>query len=182
MAATGVVEHGAGPRRPVGKERVRAGDERPQPRFHAGFFRRRLVDAEDIFGRQLSRQFLIGWREGGGGLVLQFDDPAGRTGLVQNLFQEQRDPPLALLEAAHQQGGEGDQAGTGLPLGYACRKFAAGADRTTRTDQPVQLVFGDQRLDLRNLPDLMPQGLGIGAGVLAARRLTGVPPLSLFGR
>jgi hypothetical protein len=96
-------------------------------------------------------------------LILQLDDPAGRTGLVEHLFQEHRHSPLTLFEAAHEQGSQGHQPRSGLALGNAGGQLAAGAFPAARADQPMQLVFRHQRLDFRNLPDLVPQRLRVDA-------------------
>ena len=124
---------------------------------------RRFVDAQHRFDRQLCGQFFVGRREGNRRLMLQLDDPARRAGLIQHLFQEQRHAALALLEAAHQQGRQSDQPRPGLPLRHTGRQLATGGDTTLGAVQPVQLIFGDDRLDLGNLPDLMPQRLWVAA-------------------
>lgn len=102
--------------------------------------------------------------EGGRSLVLQLDHSTRRARLIQQLFQEQRHPPLALLETAPQQGGQRDPSRSSRTWGHAHRKLAAGAGQAIATGQPVQLLFRHHRLDLRKLPDLMPQWLRVGVG------------------
>ena len=97
-----------GARGPQRKDRVGVGDEDPQPGLEPGFLRRRFVDAQNVFGRQLLSQFLVGRREGGRRLILQLDHPTRRAGLIEHLFQKQGHPPLALLETAHEQSGQGE--------------------------------------------------------------------------
>ena len=179
------LKYRGGPRGPQGKERVGVGDEGPQPRFGLRFLGRRLVDTQHRLGRQLCRQFLVGGPQGGRRLLLQFHHPARRARLVQDLFQEQRHAALALFEAPHEQRDEGDQLRTRLAGGHAGRQLAAGAGRATRTHQPMQLIFGHMRLDGGNLPDLMPQRLGVAASqplaaTTARRRLDGDHVLALL--
>ncbi|MDP3138810.1 MAG: hypothetical protein Q8N17_21060 [Burkholderiaceae bacterium] len=81
--------------------------------------------------------------------------------MVQHLFEEQRDSPLTLLGAAHQQRREGHQPRSGLTLRHAGGKFAAGARRAAGAGQPMLLVFGDELLDLGQVPDLIPPRLRI---------------------
>jgi hypothetical protein len=94
--------------------------------------------------------------------------------LIQDIFQKQRHSPLALPEAAHEQDRQGDESWSGLAVRHSRRKFGAGARPTTRADQSMPLVFRDQRLDLGNFPDLVPQRFR----VTASERFT-TPPTCL---
>src|SRR5207253_10727947 len=72
-------------------------------------------------------------------------------------------PAFGLPEAGHQQSAERDQARTRLAGRNAAGQGATGR-ATTAADQSVPLVFGDNRLDLRQFPNLMAEGFRIGAG------------------
>jgi hypothetical protein len=107
--------------------------------------------------------------------------------LIEHLFQEQRHSALALLEASHEQCRERHQPRSGLALGHTGRKFATGRFLAARASQPMQLVLRHFRLDLGNLPDLVSQWFGVGAGKrlatpTATLRLEGDDRLTLIGR
>ena len=150
-------EDRGGPRTSQREHRIGAGDERPQPRLLPGFLRRRFVDPQHWFGRQLGREFFVGRRQRGRRLILQLDHPTRGTGLIQDLFQEQGHAPFALFEAAHEQGHQRDQPRSGGALGHPRRKLSARGCATAGTGQAVTLIFDHQRLDLRQVPDLVPQ-------------------------
>jgi len=158
------LEDRRGPRGSQREDRLCARDKGPQPRFELRLFRRRFVDTQHRFGRQLGRQFVIDRRERGRRLILQLDHPAPGARLIQHLLQKQRHPPLALFEAAHQQRGQRDQPGTGLTERHTGRKFSAGEDAATRTRKSMPLIFRDNRFDFRDFPNLMSQWVGIVPG------------------
>ncbi len=169
-----ILEYRGGPRGPQREERVGTGDERPQPRLEPSLLRRRFVDAQHRFGRQLCRQFVISRRESGRRLILQLDDPTRRTWLIQDLFQEQGNPSFTLFEASHEQGHQCDQPRSRLALGHTCRKLAAGACRATGARQSVQLILGHQGFDFGDFPDLVPQRLRIRASQRFATAAAGL--------
>ena len=53
--------------------------------------------------------------------------------------------------------------GPAWPVGTPGGNVAAGG-AAARADEPMPLIFGDDRLDLGEFPDLVAQRLGIGAG------------------
>ena len=136
--------------RPLGEHRELTGHACPQPGFGPAFLGRRFVDAQALLGWQLLHEFAVGWLQSGGCLVLQFDSPPRRAGLVENLFEKQCHAAFALPEAAHQQGCEGDQAATGLTRRNARWQFGAGGLLAIGTAQTMTLVLGDKWLDLGN--------------------------------
>src|SRR3989304_123914 len=74
----------------------------------------------------------------------------------------------------------------GLTLRHAGVPFRTGLSPAARTLQPMTLVLGDVRLDLRQFPNLMPQRLRVAAGQLLAAtpalgRFERLPPLALVG-
>ena len=73
--------------------------------------------------------------------------------------------------------------GPACPVGTPGGKFAAGG-ATARADEPVLLIFGDDRLDFGEFPDLMAQRLEIDAGEWFAGTASRQPPhhLGLLGR
>ena len=112
---------------------------------------------------QLGGQFVVGRLHRLGGAVLQQHHPAGTGRLVQNHAQEQGGPPLRLAEAGHEQTAESDQPRPGLAGRDTGGQVATGG-AAAATDQSMPLVFGDDRLDFGQFPDLMPQRLRIDAG------------------
>jgi hypothetical protein len=181
------VKDRGGPRGPQREDRVRAGDERPQPTLLRALFRRRFVDAQHVFAGELLHQFFVSRPERRRRLSLQLDHPAWQAGLIEDLFQEERHAALALFEAAHEQRHERHQPWSGLTDRHAGGQFAAGGDSATRTDQSMPLIFGDDRPDLGPFPHLMPPRLGIMAGqaVSAAAAAVGLERdhlVALLGR
>lgn len=169
------------------ENRICACDECPQPRFELSLFRRRFVDSQHRFARQLGRQFVIDRRQRGHRLILQLDHPARRTRLIQYLFQEQGDAALALFEASHEQRGQGDQSWSRLTVRHTRREFPTGRDAAARTVQAVALIFRDLRLDLGDFPDLVPERFDVvsGQGATAQatrRRLQADNLMTLLGR
>ncbi len=116
--------------------------------------------ATKVQTQALMRPSLVGLH-GVGGVALQNDQPAGAGGLVEDQAQKLRGPAFGLAKAGHEQAGEGDQPGPGLTWGDAGRQRAAGG-ATAPTDEPVPLIFRNERLDFRQFPDLMADRLGIG--------------------
>ena len=72
---------------------------------------------------QSAGQLFVGGTQGGGRLILQLDHPARRTGLLQDLLQEQGHPPFRLPEAAHQERHQSHQPRPGLTRRHARRQF-----------------------------------------------------------
>jgi hypothetical protein len=97
-----------------------------------------------------------------GGAVLQSDQPASASRLVENHTQELRGPTFGLAKAGHQQPGKGDEPWPGLSARHSGWQRATG-EATARTDQSVPLIFRDDRLNVGKFPDLMAEGIGIDA-------------------
>ena len=146
-----------------GKEREAIGHVGPKPGLVVLFFGRRFVDREGGLPRQRGGQFVVRRSQRGGRLVLQLHDPAGRTGLAEDLFQEERRTALALAITAHQERDERHEPRPGRPGRNAFGKFRAGLC-TARAIEPMPLVFAHERLDFRQFPHLMPQWFGVVAG------------------
>jgi hypothetical protein len=131
-------------------------------------------------------QFVVGQPYGFAGSVLQTDHPARAGGLVEDHTQEGGGPALGLAEAGHEQAGEGDQPRSGLPRRDTAGQRAAGGT-AARAEEPVLLIFGDDRLDFREFPDLMAERLGIGScqgstAPAALDRHAGDGRMALLGR
>jgi hypothetical protein len=85
------------------------------------------------------------------------------AGHVQQVCQKQGGPPLTLSKVSHQQGREGEQPRSELARRHTRGKFSAGGRSAAFTGQPVSLVFRDERLNLRQFPDLMTEWFRIKA-------------------
>ena len=144
----------------AGKEGKRRGHQGPYPGLGGPLFGGGFVEVQRVLAAELVGKFLVGGQHGLGGTVLQVDHPAGAGGLVENRVQKVSGAAFGLAKAGHEQRNKGDQARTGLPAGHAPGQFAAGR-ATTGANQPVLLVFDDERLNLGEFPNLMTQGLGI---------------------
>ena len=103
----------------------------------------------------------VGGTQGGRRLVLQLHHPSRRTGLPEDLFQEQGHRALRLSEAAHQESHQSDQPRPGLTGRNARRQFGTRRDPACGAQQAMKLIFRHERSDLRHFPDLMPQRLGV---------------------
>ena len=168
-----MIAHGRGGARVAhGKHGEPAADKRPQPTLVGCFLGRCFVDAQDRLGGESAGEFVISRAQGIGRLVLQLHHPAGRTRLAQHLLQEQRHPRFRLPKAAHQQRDQRHQPRAGLTGGNTRRQLGTGRRAAAATAQPMPLVLRDDRLDLGQFPDLMPQRLGI-AGPRVSRRTAG---------
>jgi hypothetical protein len=104
---------------------------------------------------------------------------------MENHTQEEGGPPPGLTEKRHEQTAERDQAWSSL-AGWDTGWQGATGDGARATGQAMALVFGDAGLDIRQFPNLVPYGLGIGAaqGSSAAaggRRRTRDDLLALLG-
>ena len=163
VVAEQFLEDFGGPTGAAGEEGERRGDEGPDPGFGVAFLGRRFVDVRRRLFGKLGGEFVVGGFDGLGDAVLQTDHPAGAGGLIQNRAHELGGPPLRLTKAGHEQAGEGDEPRPGLAGRHTLRKFAAGA-AAAGADEPMPLIFGDDRFDFGKFPDLMSQGLGIDAG------------------
>ncbi len=155
--------HVGGPAGAAGEKGEGRRDEGPDPGLGLAFLGRRLVGVQDGLLGEASGQRVVGRLHGVGRAVLQGHHPAATGGLLQDQAQEGGGPTFRLAEAGHEQGTEGDQPRPGLAGGDADGQVAAGGDAAA-ANEPVALVFGDGRPDLRQLPDLMAEGLGVGSG------------------
>ena len=107
---------GVRPRGTDGKQGERRGDKGPEPGLGRALFHGSFVGSHHGLARQCLTELLVDGTPSGGGLDLEFHDPTGRTGLVQDLGEEQSDPTFGLFETAHEHGRKGDQLRSGLGL------------------------------------------------------------------
>ena len=145
------------------------GHKSPQPGLSVFFLGRRFVAFHVFFRGELGRQFVVRRPHRGGHLVLDLDRQRRRARLTQKRGEELRRAPLALTIVGHQQRDEGHQPRSRLALRHAAA--AASAQRclaATGTRQPMPLIFGHDRLDLGEFPDLMPQRFRVAARELRA--------------
>ena len=63
---------------------------------------------------------------------------------------------------AHQQSDERRESRSALAGWYTFRQRSAGGDGAARTVAAVKLIFGNDRFDGRQLPNLVPEWFGIG--------------------
>jgi site-specific DNA recombinase len=169
----------------VGEHREGCRYEGPDPALGLAFLGRRLIDIQDGLLRQLADQLVIGRLHRLGGQFLQRHHPAGTGRLIEDHTQEEGGAPLGLAEAGQEQAAERDQAWSGLASRDTGGQGAT-SDRATATGQAMALVFGDAGLDFRQFPNLVPQGLEIGAAqgcsaATAGRRHAGDDALALLG-
>ena len=157
------LQHVGTPTGAAGEERERRGHDGPDPGFGVAFLGRRLVDVRRRLLGKLSGEFVISGLDGLGDVVLQFDQPTGARGLIQNHAHELSGPSLRLAKTGHEHASEGNEPRPGLAGGHALGKLAAGA-QAARADEPMPLILGDDRFEFGKFPDLVPQGLGIDAG------------------
>lgn len=162
IAAEQLPGHLGGPAGAAREKGEGVGDEGPDPTLVRAFLGRRFIDEQHGLGGELLAQFVVSGPHRFGGAVLQEHHPAGAGGLVENYTQELSGPAFGLAKAGHEQGGKGDQPRPGLPRRHAFRQFAAGG-ATAGAEQPVLLIFPDDRLDVREFPDLMADRLRIGS-------------------
>ena len=140
-----------------GKHGKQPSHDRPQPGFLVCFLRRRFIHMHLVLFGQSFLQFLVGSLQGGRYLVLHLHRKRWAARLAKQVLQEQRRATFALPEVGHQQSGEGDEPRTRLPRRYSLRKRCTRTLAAAGTDEPVLLIFGDDRLDLGQFPHLMPK-------------------------
>ena len=136
-------------------------DRRPQPSLLIGLFRGGLVPEDLRLLRQCLLQFVVRRLQRGRHLILHFDRQRRTAGKFQQVLQEQRRATFALPEVTHQQAREGHQVRSRLTTRYAQRQGGTRRLSAARTGQAMLLIFGDDRLDHREFPDLMTPWLQI---------------------
>ena len=161
LLAQQFLHHRGGPCGAHREHRERGGHASPQPSFHGAFLRRRFIEPKDFLFGQLAGRLLVGRTQGGRRLVLQLHHPSRRTGLPQDLLQEQGHAPLRLPKATHQERHQSDQLRPGLTGRNARRQFGTRRDTARGAEEAMKLIFRHEGSDLRHLPDLMPQRLGV---------------------
>ena len=150
------------------EHRKHLGHERPQPRLAVFFLGRCFVDAQLLLHRQFGRQCLIRRAQRCRHLVLYFYRQRRATRLPQQRAEELGCPPLALTIEGHQQCRKGHQPWSRLALRHTDGQFRTRRCAAVGTLQPMQLVLRHVRLDLGQLPHLMPQRLRVAARKVVA--------------
>lgn len=89
--------------------------------------------------------------------ILQLDRLARAARLPLDRFEEQRRATFALSEAGHQQPDERRQSRPALAGRHVGGKLSTSGLAAARAFPPLTLVLDDDRLDLGQLPNLMPQ-------------------------
>ena len=116
-----------------------------------------------IAARQGATHLFVAGSQGLRSGVLQLDRQPGTAGNVAQCFQKQGRAAFALPKISHQERSEGDEPRTRLSLWNTVGQPGGRRDTATRATQPVLLVLGDDRLDLRQFEDLVSVWLGIDA-------------------
>ncbi len=166
--------HARAARRPQGKHGELLGHARPQPGLRPAFLAGRFVKRQLFLFGQSRRERLITRPQRPGGLSLQLHHPTRRAGLAKNLFEKQCDAAFRLSKATHQHRRERDQSRPRGARRHAVRQLAARRHATPRARQPMALILGDDRLDLRQFPHLMPPRVAIPTGQLLVAASAGV--------
>ena len=169
-----IVQDAGSPRQPQAEDGETGGHKCPQPGFVRLLFCRRFVDVDVVLPGQGVDQFVKTRPQRRRAQVLHVDDVAHAARLVEQHGEKARRAALAQAKVGHHQRGQGDQTRPRLSRGDTGWQFGARRHATTRTRQPLLLIFGDNRLDLGKFPHLVPQRIGVPtaqrATATAARR------------
>ncbi len=147
-----------------GEDREEGSHRRPQPDLATILAPRRLVDVHHFGLMDRSREFVVGGFQGCGRLPFQFGDHPGGDRERKQVRGDLLDLSLAETVDAREHGQHGLEIRTKASGRDAGGQGATGGLAAVGTDQAMEPILIDDRLNLGQFGDLMDQRLGVIAG------------------